>query len=50
MRTVMLLGECARINRMLLEAMFPHSEGVVTYGAGGAEPWQPDAGLVDAEG
>lgn len=49
LRTVMLVTECARINRMLLEGLFPDSEGVATYGMRGAEPWQPDTGLVDAE-
>ena len=49
LRTVMLLSECARINRLLLESLFPKSEGVLTYTASGQDPWQPDAGLFDAE-
>ena len=49
MRTVMLLTECSRINRMLLESLFPDSQGVTTYSQAGSEPWRPEAGLVDAE-
>jgi flagellar biosynthesis/type III secretory pathway chaperone len=49
MRTVMLLTECSRINRMLLESLFPDSQGVTTYSEAGPEPWRPEAGLVDAE-
>jgi flagellar biosynthesis/type III secretory pathway chaperone len=49
MRTVMLLTECSRINRMLLESLFPDSQGVTTYSEAGSEPWRPEAGLVDAE-
>jgi len=47
--TSVLLLEGIRINRMLLEAVFPHSRGVTTYRAGGQDPWRPDTGLVDAE-
>ncbi|HUT02244.1 MAG TPA: flagellar export chaperone FlgN [Phycisphaerae bacterium] len=49
MRTVMVLTECARINRLLLESLFPESQGVTTYSAAGSDPWRPEAGLVDAE-
>ena len=49
MRTVMLLGECARINRLLMESLFPDSRGVTTYSVAGSDPWRPDGGLVDAE-
>jgi flagellar biosynthesis/type III secretory pathway chaperone len=49
MRTVILLGECARINRLLLESLFPAAEGVATYNARGADHWRPEAGLVDTE-
>ena len=37
MRTVILLGEFARINRLLLESLFPSSEGVTTYSAAGSD-------------
>jgi len=49
MRTVMLLGECARINRLLMESLFPDSRGVTTYSTAGSHPWHPEGGLVDAE-
>ena len=47
--TAMLLMESARVNRMLLESLFPQSEPVNTYGTEGAQSWRPDAGLLDAE-
>ena len=49
MRTVMLLSECARINRLLLEGLFPRCQAVTTYSAGGSHTWQAEAGLVDTE-
>jgi flagellar biosynthesis/type III secretory pathway chaperone len=49
LETAILLSECARINRMLLSAMFPDSQTATTYSAEGAEVWRPDTGLVDAE-
>ncbi len=47
--TAMLLRECMRINRLLLENLFPKSETVTTYGARGRTSWQPQAGMVDTE-
>ena len=49
LRTAVLLTECGRINRLLLEAVFPHSRSVTTYSEGGSSSWRPDTGLVDAE-
>jgi len=49
LHTSVLLLESVRVNRMMLEAVFPHSRGVTTYRAGGQDPWRPDTGLVDAE-
>lgn len=49
LRTAILLTECGRINRMLLEAIFPRSQSVTTYSEGGSSSWRPDTGLVDAE-
>ena len=49
LNTAILLGESARINRMLLEGLLPGSEAVTTYGAGGTKPWRTSRGLVDAE-
>lgn len=49
LHTVLLLAESARINRLLLETLFPFSRPVTTYGAAGADQWRPDTGLVDTE-
>ncbi|MBS3734229.1 MAG: flagellar export chaperone FlgN [Phycisphaerae bacterium] len=48
-KAAMLLSECARINRELLESLFPASTPVTTYGAAGRESWRPHTGLVDTE-
>lgn len=47
--TAVLLSECARVNRMLLEGLLPAPETVQTYGQKGNSPWSAGAGLVDAE-
>ncbi len=47
--TSTLLRECMRINRMLLEGMFPSDETMTTYCAGGRTSWQPQTRLVDTE-
>ena len=49
LQTSVLLSECARINRLLLEALFPQSKGVDTYSNGGQERWWPETGVVNAE-
>jgi len=49
LRTALLLMECARINRMMLESMLPRGDTVMTYGAGGANLWRSETGLVDSE-
>ena len=49
LQTSVLLSECARVNRLLLEALFPQSKGVDTYGQGGAQRWWPETGVVNAE-
>ena len=49
LRTTMHLLESARINRMLLEGLFPHTESVDTYDMNGSSSWRADGGLVDAE-
>ena len=49
LRTAILLSECARVNRMLLEGLLPRAESVTTYGTGGAQPWRMGSGLVDTE-
>lgn len=49
LRTTMHLLESARINRMLLEGLFPRTQSVGTYDVHGSSCWHPDGGLVDAE-
>ena len=49
LETCLFLMESSRINRMLLESLFPNSEPVITYGAGGQDQWRPPTPLVDAE-
>ncbi len=49
LQTALLVTECAKINRMLLESMLPACETVVTYGAEGTSRWQSETGLVDTE-
>jgi hypothetical protein len=50
LHTSILLLECTRINRLLLEALFPQSKGLDTYVNGGPDRWCPDTGTVSAEG
>ena len=47
--SVTLLAECARVNRLLLDALMPRSGGVTVYGTGGADHWRGGAGLLNAE-
>ncbi len=47
--TSMLLRECMRINRLLLENLLPRDETAGTYEAGGRAAWRPQVGLVDTE-
>lgn len=49
LETAVLLSECARVNRLLLEALLPGSETVTTYEKGGAAMWRSGTHLVDAE-
>ena len=49
LQTVLMLAECARINRMLLDSMLPAGETVTTYDAAGMNNWRSGAGLVDKE-
>ena len=44
----MLLRECARINRLVLEQILGGG-GVMTYRAGGRDDWRDGAGLMDME-
>jgi hypothetical protein len=49
LETAVVVFECARINRLLLECLYPPGGSVHTYGADGAGAWHTDAGLVDTE-
>ncbi len=49
LHTSVLLMESARLNRLMLEAVFPDSRGVTTYDPAGQDAWRPDTHLVDAE-
>ncbi|MHC4561714.1 MAG: flagellar export chaperone FlgN [Planctomycetota bacterium] len=49
LETALLLSECARINRLVLESLFPETDNVQTYGTRGQTAWQMEAGLVDTE-
>jgi len=49
MHTSVLLSECARVNRLLLDALFPQGKGVDTYGSDGQERWRPETGMIRAE-
>jgi flagellar biosynthesis/type III secretory pathway chaperone len=48
-RAVVLVTECARVNRLLLAALLGGGDSVTTYNAVGADPWRTGPGLVDAE-
>ena len=50
LETALLLAECARINRMLLEGLFgQQSQPLKTYSRDGNSTWRPETGVVDAE-
>lgn len=50
LETVLLLAECTKINRMLLEGLFgSQAQPLHTYGRSGHNTWRPDTGVVDAE-
>ncbi|MCX5682512.1 MAG: flagellar export chaperone FlgN [Planctomycetota bacterium] len=49
LRTVAMLGECARLNRTLLAGLFTDAENTALYGAHGQRsPRRPADGLLDA--
>lgn len=47
--TSLLLYESSRINRLVLSALLPQSEPVVTYDQEGQTLWRSGAGLIDSE-
>jgi predicted nucleic acid-binding Zn-ribbon protein len=49
LQTAMLLIECSKVNRMMMECLLPAGEAVTTYDATGTNLWRNGAGLVDKE-
>lgn len=48
--SAVVLFECARLNRLLLSALFPADRTVRTYGQRGEDTWRCRAGSLDMEG
>jgi hypothetical protein len=48
-QTATLLSECVRVNRALIESLFPARPAVTTYDAEGPRQWREGGGMVDAE-
>jgi hypothetical protein len=49
MAVAITLRESARINRVILEGLFPEARPVTTYSASGPKSWTPETGLLDSE-
>ena len=49
MAAAITLHESARINRMIIEGLFPDAQPVTTYSATGPKSWTPETGLLDSE-
>jgi flagellar biosynthesis/type III secretory pathway chaperone len=49
LQAAVILSECARINHLLLQSLFPRENSVTTYGAKGSATWRSGVGVVDAE-
>jgi len=49
LRSAVLLSECARVNRELLERLLPKTAPLTTYGAGGRVSRRGGAGLISTE-
>ena len=47
--TAMLLRECTRINRMIMDSLFPRAESVTTYDTNGSTGWSNGDNLMDTE-
>jgi len=48
-RTAILLAECTRVNRLLIDCMVGSGRRVTLYGQAGRQQWQDGAGLMDTE-
>jgi flagellar biosynthesis/type III secretory pathway chaperone len=49
MRVSMMISEIGKLNRLMLEAIFPQQTRVTTYGSAGSQTWQTSQSLVNAE-
>lgn len=49
METAMLLRECSRINKMMLDMLLGRKESVTTYNPRGMNGWSSQSGVVDME-
>ena len=47
-RASMLLAQSARINRLILERLWPEGQAITTYNPSGAQDWRPESGLFEA--
>lgn len=47
-RASMLLAHSARINRLILERLWPEGQAITTYNPSGAQDWRPESGLFEA--
>jgi len=48
-RTTVLLAECARINRLLVDCLLGDDQRVTVYGATGTRHWRGSGSLMDTE-
>jgi flagellar biosynthesis/type III secretory pathway chaperone len=48
-RMAVMISETGRLNKLMLEAIFPQQTRVTTYGAAGSKTWQTSESLVNAE-
>jgi hypothetical protein len=49
METSLLLVECMRVNRLMLDQILPRGPAVAMYGSDGVQNWRSSTGVVDAE-
>jgi hypothetical protein len=49
LEAAIILSECARINHLLMQSLFPAERSVTTYRQGGSSTWRSGAALVDAQ-
>jgi hypothetical protein len=49
LEAAIVLSECARINHLLMQSLFPRESSVTTYQQDGPRTWRTGAALIDAE-